>query len=406
LFGFPRFENSRPVIRKKIVFFFEFATFTFFFFCLNIDFIVILKFIDDSVASDTNEGPPRADSSDEKLPATSTTNNGNSAELSQELADKLERLAEEDKPQRVFDENGKPLGMFPKTQATTMCVDVVSVYSPPTVNTSEFMKEKEEDDDDDSSSVTSTQSDLASLDQQNNEDDYDEKNDGIEMSEEREEGDDEPFEASDMVKNSELLVIGEEQDNGEQQQQQQQQKQQLNLLERRKMKNQQLEIGAVDSKSSSATVTPLSKSFSPDMMSAATPKAAGLINDESKSPAPSTTSSSSASAKRTATNKKQSSLSMLTQLSDDLMSDVATKARNFSVQQTNKLISNLLSDEVREGGGGGESGGGLLSMIPSSLSSLNISRYVLFCKLFLFICLKKDYICYTVLLILGFFHTN
>ena len=34
-------------------------------------------------------------------------------------------------PRRVFNEDGKPLGMFPENQAKTMCVDVVSVYSPP-----------------------------------------------------------------------------------------------------------------------------------------------------------------------------------------------------------------------------------------------------------------------------------
>lgn len=31
----------------------------------------------------------------------------------------------------VFTTDGRPLGMFPKNQATTMCVDVVSVYTPP-----------------------------------------------------------------------------------------------------------------------------------------------------------------------------------------------------------------------------------------------------------------------------------
>lgn len=31
----------------------------------------------------------------------------------------------------LFTADGKPIGMFPKNQATTMCVDVVSVYSPP-----------------------------------------------------------------------------------------------------------------------------------------------------------------------------------------------------------------------------------------------------------------------------------
>ena len=39
-------------------------------------------------------------------------------------------------PRRVFSEDGKPLALMPENQATTMCVDVVSVYSPPVADAS------------------------------------------------------------------------------------------------------------------------------------------------------------------------------------------------------------------------------------------------------------------------------
>jgi hypothetical protein len=60
---------------------------------------------------------------------------------------------------RVFDEEGKPLGMFPENQAKTMCVDVDSVYSPPIAdsNFNDLIENRSQsgdndDDDDDASS--------------------------------------------------------------------------------------------------------------------------------------------------------------------------------------------------------------------------------------------------------------
>ena len=66
----------------------------------------------------------------------------------------------------AYTPNGLPIGMFPKNQATTMCVDVVSVYSPP-VDT-DFKNERSASPASESSAITSSASNSSSICSANN----------------------------------------------------------------------------------------------------------------------------------------------------------------------------------------------------------------------------------------------
>ncbi len=275
---------------------------------------------DDNVPSDTNEAPGQHDSPNESVTENRNASARQSEELDQEkaaveLAAKLEsiRAAEEEanRPQPTFDELGKPLGMFPKTQATTMCVDVVSVYTPPTADTSEFMKQEEEEQgsnsvgnsDDESSSVTSSNhsvDDQAGVDDENN------------TSKNSESIQEDPGETSDASKRADSN---------------------LNLLERRKQKK-----NNIDNKS---TPVPLDSSVLQPNASVAPLQTSTASLETSKDQITTATSPKSnpelmnSQASSAKSKKKQSSFSLISQLSDDLMSDVATKARNFSANIQN-----------------------------------------------------------------------
>ncbi len=64
----------------------------------------------------------------------------------------------------VFTSDGRPIGMFPKNQATTMCVDVISVYTPPVeTGFKEHMSASVESSNSESSAITSSASSSSSI---------------------------------------------------------------------------------------------------------------------------------------------------------------------------------------------------------------------------------------------------
>ena len=78
-------------------------------------------------------------------------------ELAEKLEQEMRRREEEDRPRRVFDAEGRPLGMFPKNQVATMCVDVVAVYSPPILDL-KAVSEAAAANEDEASSIASSNS--------------------------------------------------------------------------------------------------------------------------------------------------------------------------------------------------------------------------------------------------------
>ena len=189
----------------------------------------------------------------------------------------------------------------------------------------------------------------------------------------------------------------------------------LSLLGNRKQKK--LLSSAMDSKSSSATMTPVSKTFprqpfsqneenstttttaikqqlvaeltssnqSQSGSSTNTVSPSRLVSQSSSlnSPSPATPNSSKSKSKQT--------FSLISQLSDDLMSDVASKARtlsaNFSSAANKNSAGSFLSSILSENGESGDKESGIettgnsntsllrqsfSSILPSSISNMNL----------------------------------
>jgi hypothetical protein len=304
-----------------------------------------------------------------------------------------------------FTPDGKPLGMFPKNQAQTMCVDVVSVYSPP--NDSDLKR---------SSSLANTESSMTSsassssmnsdaLNRHNVDEDHEalEENDEENYNElevnkknsvdeqngmgSHETDDDNMFVSSGHLEAISIAtaVTADTNNNSIDD---------ANLNCVQEIKSNQLEQSSisakkgpkssfhknptgvnVDSMSGSATITPVNKTF-PRL-----PFEYGLSNESSSIlesqgslnlalesggvRIPKRTNSQSSTStltpqsagikvkefKMTSTQqsgkKVASSFSLISQLSDDLIADVTNKARNFSsLAANNKRLASILGDET------------------------------------------------------------
>ena len=209
-------------------------------------------------------------------------------------------------PRRAFNEDGKPLGMFPENQAKTMCVDIVSVYSPPVAdsNFNELINRSPSvlsSNADETSSISSSSSSYSANNENNNADPNETYNDF----------DDNTFEEENPA-NSADLVKG--------------------------------RLIKTDSISSNNT-TPVKK------------KSNNNGSEKIKNLNKTNTSGSQT--------PKKSSISRFTQLSDEIISDVANKARHLSSNLASKKLSNILSDDNSKEKE-------VTNMIKKSLSSLSI----------------------------------
>ncbi len=137
-----------------------------------------------------------------------------------------------------------------------------------------------------------------------------------------------------------------------------------------------------DSKSSSANITPVTKTLPTgrqffDTLSLNSNSAA-TINAPPDSPHTPNSASSSSSRK---TKKMQSSFSLISQLSDDLLSDVANKARSLgskAAANMSSIINEELSGSPTNGTSANNANKSLLktslSILPNSLSTLNLNN--------------------------------
>ena len=249
----------------------------------------------------------------------------------------------------IFSADGKPLGMFPKHQASTMCVDVVSVYSPPVE--ADFKMERSPSGSSsraETSSITSSAS-SSSVNSNFNDDplDFDPIEPTIPSTDDEIhrnlQADQTPFSLQSIDFNSSRT----------------------SLQSKHHQNNQQ----NIDYKSSSASMTPVNKNFPRSPFDSNTSSMTQLATASSSSSPHSSTTDLMKQKQRTSSqssnatlispkprntpikNKKQSSFSLISQISDDLMSDVASKARSLSNKanmMSKQKLANLLSDETNE----------------------------------------------------------
>lgn len=230
--------------------------------------------------------------------------------------------------QAAFSADGKPIGMFPKNQAKTMCVDVGQVYSPPVHKTKigstdsfgDDSQADEDDDEEDESSISSSASESSSIAGRHR----------MQSSEEAKEIDEEHQTASKDETESKPVMPA------------------IDLL--RSGTN-------MDSKSSSATITPVNKNFprSPlDLASstdtvlatecATTPMARSAKSLKGMASTINRSTESSSSPRTANTAKKQSSFSFITQLSDELSSRTIP-----TLAAANKKLTSMLRDDNKDG---------------------------------------------------------
>lgn len=211
--------------------------------------------------------------------------------------------------QAAFSADGKPIGMFPKNQAKTMCVDVEQVYSPPVhdANTGSMEsvgdESQGEEEDDQESSISSSASESSSIaGRDHSRDDHTADNDDKHPRA--------PTTHVDLIKTS----------------------------------------PNVDSKSSSATITPVNKNFPrPPLDPASSTDTVTPADTSSRSNRglKATSGVNNRSIEGTPTpksGKKQSSFSFISQLSDELSSRTRP-----TLAAANRKISSMLRDDSKEG---------------------------------------------------------
>lgn len=216
------------------------------------------------------------------------------------------------RPVQAFTADGKPIGMFPKNQAKTMCVDIETVYSPPVDADFKDLIER-------SPSIVSSNLDTSSMTSstssssiENNNELVDDNDENLFTENQNWNHDDENLSKTNPV-----------------------------------LSNKYKTFVSSDSKSSSATMTPVNKNFpkSPFDLEVFQQKSNQRTNSSS-----STHTLTSKNLSHTpihtpkSTNKKQSSFMFIAQFSDDLIHDVANKARTLST----KKFANFLGDDSRD----------------------------------------------------------
>ncbi|CAF0724283.1 unnamed protein product [Brachionus calyciflorus] len=213
---------------------------------------------------------------------------------------------EEVRPIQAYTPDGKPLGMFPKTQATTMCVDIETVYSPPVDADFKDLIER-------SPSVASSNAETSSITSSAS-------SSSIENSFENSKN--HPVYSDEENYNNENLSSNTDDENTTKN----------NFTLRDKLKK----ITSSDSKSSSATMTPVNKNFPKSPFDIQETRQAQRTNSSS--------STHTVTTPKTANNKKQSSFMFMSQLGDELIHDVTSKARSLS----SKKFSSILRDDSKE----------------------------------------------------------
>jgi hypothetical protein len=258
-------------------------------------------------------------------------NESQDVERSSSRSGSLTRDSDYDAPKPVFSPDGKPLGMFPKNQAQTMCVDVIAVYSPPVESD---LKDKslsaltdDEDDDDEKddgeSSMTSSASSSSSInslkeqvavDDNNNQD-----SDNMFLDERGEHSSIDSYEINGQMK-----------------------------LEMRHQNTHK------PTESNSGTPTPVNKHF-PAQVLGDTQRTGSSSSTKTITLKPRVTSTSAFAAQQqqqqeftqntSAKFKAPSSFSLFSQLGDEFINDVANKARNLSanVNQSLKMATTVNS---------------------------------------------------------------
>lgn len=257
---------------------------------------------------------------------------------------------EDNLPKPSFTPDGKPLGMFPKNQAKTMCVDVDTVYSPPVDADFKDLIER-------SPSVASSNAETSSMTSSAS---------SSSMTSGANNPDHDQDEAIDFEDESLFAPGGDNEEDSKT-------KQLLTNLDKfKKNSNKQ----NTDSKSSSATLTPVNKTFPRYTFelnntaianitnSIQSSPSSNLANNETTTRSPQRTNSTSSTntvtpnkpklANKTSSgtpatpNKKQSSFQFISQLSDDLINDVTNKAKNLSSITKSNRLSSILGEDSKE----------------------------------------------------------
>ena len=329
----------------------------------------------------------------------SKDDNNNEDEKAKRLLESMEYEA----PKRTHDADGKPLGMFPENQAQTMCVDVSDVYSPPNESDfNEFIKRSPSASGNESSAMSSSES-SSSIDQ-----------DGKEASSNAIKEDDEEEKAGAAA------VVGGEGDDGRPKAEGNEPEESEVVSKSPKNASlQKLMIKKTDSSksSSSASMTPVNvKNASLFTYDASSLSQTQLDNANLNSSSQNTLVPNSSNNSTTELNlakppvrraesqnagpaissvrakhmksmqqqssigespsfkkKPQSSFSLISQLSDDLFSDVATKARNLSsmaaANMQNKRFTSFLGEDS---GKDSQMSSSSSNNLPSSPSNANM----------------------------------
>jgi len=223
-------------------------------------------------------------------------------------------------PKPVFSPDGKPLGMFPKNQAQTMCVDVVAVYSPPVDSD---LKDKSlspitDDEEDGESSMTSSASSSSSMhsfkhvvDDNNNQD-----NDNMFLDERDERSSIDSYELNDQMK-----------------------------LEPQHQQHQLRQSHHKSAESNSGAPTPVNKHF-PAHLHTDNQRTSSSSSSKTITLKPRVSSTSAFAAQQqqqqefaqnSSKFKAPSSFSLFSQLGDELINDMANKARNLSANVNQSL---------------------------------------------------------------------
>jgi hypothetical protein len=244
---------------------------------------------------------------------------------------------------QIYTADGKPLGMFPKHQASTMCVDVVSVYQPPVDSDFKDLIERSPSaasSNAESSPMTSSASSSSINSEQN--DDSMNKNEQEDNSHLNPDYDDE-----NAFINNDPLMHGKKV------------KPLSILIHEKKLAN--------DSKSSSATITPVNKYFPKPIFENASVESgsvSSLNSQKQRTDSQSSTANRVLNKNNQSPRNKPSSFALISQLSDDIFSDMANKAKNLTSNISNKKFANILSEEgqLKQS----------VSSMTNSLSSLSV----------------------------------
>ena len=264
--------------------------------------------------------------------------------------------------------------MFPKHQASTMCVDVVSVYQPPVDADFKDLIERSPSaisSNAESSPMTSSAS-SSSINSETNNDHNDSFNDKEEDDNDDDEEQNSHFNPDFIDDDNAFINNAEIEINSD--------PSAINYPSIHSKKTKPLSIlihekklaHANDSKSSSATITPVNKYFPKPVFEEAesgsslnSPAAHDQLKQKPRADSQSSLTNRLSNKTSQSPRSKPSSFALISQLSDDIFSDMASKAKHLTANiSSKKFVSNILSEESQLKQSA--------SLMTSSLSSLSI----------------------------------